>query len=129
MFDGVVDYFKQSFIDAKEKWSKVLIADDGRQHVMQESGLVVDDVWIEAAAVRRDGKGGLLGFAGWTKAWYDSRSKKWKPMSGLMGFDAYDVKGLRDRGTFHKVVIHEIGEFASMELVHDKTFFSPTLTY
>jgi len=102
-----LDDFTDGFLEAKKTWSKVMDGDDGVEHE-SVSGLIVDDLYIEAAAVKYDGVGQVLAFAGPRELWTDSNGNT-RPMTGLMAFDFEDVPSLIERGLLANVIVHEMG--------------------
>jgi len=104
--DLVEEDFRSAFVDAKQTWQRVLDGDDGVTH-NASSGLLVDDMYIEAAASMIDGPGGVLGYAGPYEFWTDEGGRT-RPFAGVMAFDATDIQMLVDRGLLSKVIEHEV---------------------
>lgn len=65
----------------------------------------VDDLYICAEYVTRDGEGGVLGFA----STGFRRSVDGLPITGTMAFDTADVNRLKTNSDFDFVLTHEIG--------------------
>jgi hypothetical protein len=90
------------FEQAAQRWERVIIGDLPDATV---SGVVIDDVRIDASGVAIDGGGGVLGRAGPTLL----RSGSSLPITGIMEFDSADLANLEASGQLFNVIVHEMG--------------------
>jgi hypothetical protein len=89
---------------AAARWSEILV---GNLPFVVSSGLLIDDVLIDASAPDLGGPGGTLGQAGWTAR--RSSSNTGLPYRGIMQFDIADIGGLESSGSLEYVILHEMG--------------------
>ena len=102
VFSGLTAAQRAYFERAADRWESVIVGDlpDARY-----LGQTVDDLLIDARAVRIDGVRGILGQAGPDRMRGGSRL----PYHGVMEFDRADVSAMIADGTFLGVILHEMG--------------------
>ncbi|GEM47842.1 leishmanolysin-related zinc metalloendopeptidase [Deinococcus cellulosilyticus] len=93
---------KAAFQEAASRWSQVITA--GLPDVTM-NGQTIDDLRITATAITIDGAGKILGRAGPEFL----RNGSNLPITGIMEFDAADLKMMEQNGTLKGVILHEMG--------------------
>lgn len=93
---------KAAFQEAASRWSQVIASGLPDATV---SGQSIDDLRITASAITIDGAGKILGRAGPELL----RSGSNLPITGVMEFDAADLKFMEQNGTLKGVILHEMG--------------------
>jgi hypothetical protein len=91
------------FSQAVEYWESVILGDISDVNTTKYG--LVDDLVIEASSINIDGKGGILGQAGYTML----RSDGSLPVAGIMQFDSADLNALENNGQLLDVILHEMG--------------------
>lgn len=105
---------RAAFIDAAARWSAIVTADLPDLEVdlpaprcggpLPPIASRIDDLVIFASVQPIDGRGNVLGSAGWCYA-----RDGGLPLIGTMRFDAEDVAAMQSAGRFGAVILHEIG--------------------
>jgi hypothetical protein len=114
--DGVPFLDRSRFQAAASRWERIITQDlsdinavdlpnPPRYDTCRYPSPVIDDLYICAAYVTKDGVGGTLGFA--TVGFV--RSVDGLPITGTMSFDSADITALRSNGDLDVVLLHEIG--------------------
>jgi|GEM_PF-1801636 len=94
-----------AFAQAAARWEQIIVG-DLPDVVDPASGVIIDDVLIEATAEDIDGSGGILGEAGPTDLRPGANGLPWK---GIMRFDTADLADLERDGELVDVITHEMG--------------------
>jgi hypothetical protein len=102
---GLTEEQKQAFRTAADKWASVIVGD--LVDIQLPDGTIIDDVRIDAAGVRIDGPGRVLGRAGPD----DLRPlaaglHAFLPYTGGMEFDVDDIPRIIDEGIWDDVIVH-----------------------
>jgi hypothetical protein len=93
---------RTAFTDAATRWAQLIVGDVPD---VNDSGKIVDDISIDAAAPSIDGRGGVLGQSAPTAF----RSGSNLPFKGFMEFDSADLAQLQTDGQLTRVILHEMG--------------------
>lgn len=93
---------RAAFAAAANRWSQIIIGD---LPDVNDNGLLIDDLRIDATAPKIDGSGGILGQAAPTAF----RSGSDLPFRGFMEFDSADLASLEAGGQLSQVIVHEMG--------------------
>lgn len=96
---------KAAFQLAATKWQQVIVGDLPNV-VDPVTGVIVDDIWIEASGPAIDGAYGILGQAGPTQFRSGAKGLPWQ---GVMQFDFADLAMMERDGTLNSVILHEMG--------------------
>ena len=114
----VSDDIKRAFDDAVAKWRSVIVGDLGGDRMTLNAGAFVcngwdetrltesvtwDDLIIMTTIAEIDGPSGTLGYAG------PCRTMNGDIRAGAMTFDIADVNNMIRSGSFHSVILHEMG--------------------
>lgn len=79
-------------------------------------GETIDDVRIDAAGIRIDGPGSILGQAGPI----DLRPDSFIPATGIMSFDSADLAQLERDGSLVNVIVHEMAHVLGFGTIFDR---------
>ena len=116
--DGWSADLQQVFIDAAEYISSIITGDVA--DVVLGDGTIIDDISIDASIEAIDGKGGILGMAGWDEV-RSGGTDDWLPYDATMIFDERDV-GFYNKvlGLFDDIVIHELLHAVGLGTIWDR---------
>jgi Leishmanolysin len=108
---------KKAFKTAANRWTKVIVGDVPSVMV---SGVVIDDLLIEAQGVAIDGAGRILGQAGPTNLRPAAAgTNSFIPAKGIMSFDTADLAQMEADGTLVDVITHEMGHVIGIGTIWD----------
>lgn len=105
------------FTNAREKWENVVVSNGiyytntaslNKGHTATGSyPFVIDGLYIASYIKSIDGAGGILGSAG--PVYTVKKNGLSRPFTGLMNFDADDLKWMDAKGLLEGVIMHEMG--------------------
>ena len=111
----LTDAQRRAFNWAAKRWSEVIVGDvddvasfEVKKDTCGNKGdvkLDIDDLVIFVNVEKRDGEGGILGWAGPCFI----RAGDNLPFVGQITLDVDDLKNLEDRGTLNSTILHEMG--------------------
>ena len=102
-----------AFHTAAARWGQILSADVPAVVI---DGETIDDVRIDADAVRIDGPGAILGQAGPV----DLRPRSFIPATGVMSFDSADLEQMEEDGSLVTVIVHEMAHVLGFGTIFDR---------
>lgn len=96
---------RSAFAAAARRWSQVIVGD---LPDVREDGVVIDDVYIDAAAREIDGRGGMLATASPSAYREGSTPGGNLPYRGFIEIDVADIAALESSGQLLDVLVHEM---------------------
>jgi leishmanolysin len=110
---GLTPAQQAAFETAAARWSRILSADVPSVVI---DGETIDDVRIDAAGERIDGRGRILGQAGPI----DLRPGSFIPATGVMSFDSADLEQMEQDGSLVSVIVHEMAHVLGFGTIFDR---------